>query len=311
MLYNEWLDLWLQKYVKITVKLKTYDYYTRLINTHIKPILGKYDLDNLSPALLQDFVIYKLEHGNIVTGNTLANGSVINITKLVKQSICMAYDLNITKINNSNKIKLPTNPRTKITAFEKYEQEILEKYCLNNKKSNYVGIILCLYTGIRIGELLALTWDDVDFKNKFISITKTAYEIKQNGKYTIYVDTPKTNNSNRVIPISNTLIKILKSIQKSATSKFIICTKSNTMVGTRSYQKTFERILNKLELPYKNFHSLRHTFATRAIEFGMDIKTLSEILGHKNPAVTLQRYAHSMTAHKIEIMNKFGKMLSF
>ena len=182
MKYNEWLDLWLQKYVKIAVKLKTYDYYKRLINTHIKPMLGEYDLDNMSPSLLQDFVIQKLEQGNLITGNALAKGSVINIARLVKQSINEAYNLNITNINNSAKIKLPSNPETKITAFEKYEQSIIEKYCLHNRKNNYIGIILCLYTGIRIGELLALTWEDIDFKNKFVSITKTACEIKNKGK---------------------------------------------------------------------------------------------------------------------------------
>ena len=81
------------------------------------------------------------------------------------------------------------------------------------------------------------------------------------------------------------------------------------MVGTRSYQRTFERILNKLNIPYKNFHSLRHTFATRALEFGMDVKTVSEILGHKNPMITLQRYTHSLMSYKTDMMNKFGKLM--
>ena len=88
-----------------------------------------------------------------------------------------------------------------------------------------------------------------------------------------------------------------------------ITTKNNGMVGTRSYQRTFERILNKLDIPYKNFHSLRHTFATRALEFGMDVKTVSEILGHKNPMITLQRYTHSLMSYKTDMMNKFGKLL--
>ena len=309
MKYNEWLDLWLNKYVKISIKYKTYDYYKRIINTHIKPILGEYDLNDLTIEVLQDFVIDKLKHGNLLTGKPLANSSVINVTKIVKQSINQAFLFNISNINNSSKIKLPTVTRTKISAFEKQEQEVIEKYCLNNTKSNYIGIIICLYTGIRIGELLALTWDDIDFENKFMSISKTAYEIKQENKLCIVVDTPKTKTSNRLIPLPNNIVKLLKHKQKQSTSKYVISTKSNKMVGTRSYQKTFERILNKLNLPYKNFHSLRHTFATRAIEFGMDIKTLSEILGHKNPSITLQRYTHSLTAHKIEVMNKFGKLL--
>ena len=143
MKYNEWLDLWLNKYVKISIKYKTYDYYKRIINTHIKPILGEYDLNDLTIEVLQDFVIDKLKHGNLLTGKPLANSSVINVTKIVKQSINQAFLFNISNINNSSKIKLPTVTSTKISAFEKQEQEVIEKYCLNNTKSNYIGIIIC------------------------------------------------------------------------------------------------------------------------------------------------------------------------
>ena len=127
------------------------------------------------------------------------------------------------------------------------------------------------------------------------------------GKPLMLVGTPKTQSSARVLPLSRQLIYILKGMKKKSKSQYVITTRFNTMVSTRSYQKTFESILKKCKVPYRNFHSLRHTFATHALEFGMDVKTVSELLGHKDPIITLSRYTHSLMSYKIEMMNKLGK----
>ena len=306
---NEWLDIWLNKYCRHAVKLRTYDRYKYIIEKHINPKLGNYELDDLSAVILQDFVLGELESGNLNTQGPLANNSVIGIVNVLKSSLAEAKDLEVTSKDYSGKIKLPMSTEKPVTAFERHEQEKLEKYCLQ-AKNNYIGIVICLYTGIRLGELLALTWDDIDFSTGLMSINKTAYRIKQNGVPQIVVDQPKTKNSKRIIPLPKQLIEILKKIKKNSKSIYVLSTRSGGMVGTRAYQKTFERILKKLEIPYKNFHSLRHTFATRAIEMGMDVKTLSEILGHKNPVVTLTRYTHSLLSYKTDMMNKMGKMLN-
>ena len=306
---KDWLDTWMNKYVKHTVKIRTYNTYLQFIEKHINPKLGDFELEELSPQVLQEFVLEKLEKGNLKTGKKLANNTVIVMTNILKQAIEEANILEITNKNSCKKIKMPLQEETKVCAFEKSEQDKIEKYCLSSKKSNHIGIVICLYTGLRIGELLALTWDDIDFNRNYMTISKSAFQGKQNDKITIIVDTPKTKNSNRVIPLPKQLVDILKKIKKKSTSKYVITTKNNGMVGTRSYQRTFERILNKLDIPYKNFHALRHTFATRALEFGMDVKTVSEILGHKNPMITLQRYTHSLMSYKTDMMNKFGKLL--
>ena len=306
---KDWLDTWMNKYVKHTVKIRTYNTYLQFIEKHINPKLGDYELEELSPQVLQEFVLEKLEKGNLKTGKKLANNTVIVMTNILKQAIEEANILEITNKNSCKKIKMPLQEETKVCAFEKSEQDKIEKYCLSSKKSNHIGIVICLYTGLRIGELLALTWDDIDFTRNYMTISKSAFQGKQNDKITIIVDTPKTKNSNRVIPLPKQLVDILKKIKKKSTSRYVITTKNNGMVGTRSYQRTFERILNKLDIPYKNFHALRHTFATRALEFGMDVKTVSEILGHKNPMITLQRYTHSLMSYKTDMMNKFGKLL--
>ena len=307
---KEWLDIWLNKYTKFAVKLRTYERYRYIIEKHINPKLGESDLYDLSAVTLQDYVLSELESGNLISSKGLANNSVIGIVNVLKSALKLAKSLEICAVDNSDKIKLPMATEKPVTAFEKWEQEKLEKYCLSSKKTNYLGIIICLYTGIRLGELLALTWNDIDLKSGIMTISKTAYRIKQNGKPQVVIDKPKTKNSSRLIPLPKQLLEILKRAKRISKSDFVLSTRTGGIVGTRAYQKTYERILKKLDIPYKNFHSLRHTFATRAIEMGMDVKTLSEILGHKNPVITLQRYTHSMLSYKTEMMNKMGKMLN-
>lgn len=307
---NEWLDIWLNKYVKHTVKLRTFERYKYNVEKHINPEIGDYDLNNLSASVLQDFVLKKLESGNLKTGAPLANNSVIGIVNIIKGALAMAVSLEIIQKEYSNKIKLPAPTEKPVNAFEKHEQQKIEQYCLNSKKANHIGIVICLYTGLRIGELLALTWDDIDFANGLMKVEKEAYRIKQNGVWHTVIDKPKTKSSIRVIPLPKTLLSKLKDIKKKSKNEHIISTRENKVVDTRSYQKTFEKILRKLNIPYKNFHSLRHTFATRAVELGIDVKSLAEIMGHKNPTVTLQRYTHSLLSYKTDMMNKLGKMLN-
>ena len=209
---------------------------------------------------------------------------------------------------SANKIKRPKPKEKQVECFSAWEQKKIEEAALSAKKDKYRGIILCLYTGLRIGELLALTWSDVDFEKSILSVTKTCHDGNENGKHIRIIDTPKTENSRRQIPLSKTLLKMLKDMKKKSKCEFVIAD-GEKPVFTRSYQRTFELLLKKLGLPHKGFHSLRHTFATRALECGMDVKSLSEILGHKNATITLNRYAHSLWDHKAEMMNKLSKLL--
>lgn len=305
---KEWLNTWLNKYQKITIKLRTYLKYTDIINKHINPILGEYELEALTCDVLQRFVLYKLTYGNLITNDKLSDNSVIAIISLLKQSLKKAVFLGVARIEYTSQIKMPNIKEKEVSAFNMFEQQKLESYCLNSKP-NFIGIIICLYTGIRLGELLALTWEDIDFDKKILRINKTVYTITRNGRNEAYIDKPKTKQSNRMIPLPKQLISVLKRNKRKSTSSYIITTKNGGIVQNRSYQKSFKCILKKCNITYKSFHSLRHTFATRVLELGMDIKTLSEILGHKNSMITLNRYSHSLLEHKFDFMNKIGKLL--
>ena len=161
-----------------------------------------------------------------------------------------------------------------------------------------------LFRSLRIGELIALHWSDIDFAKGILTVSKSCHD----GKDGLIIDEPKTTTSRRVIPLPKQLLPILRSVKKKSASPFVVSA-SGKPVSVRSYQRSFELLLKKLKIPHKGFHSLRHTFATRALECGMDVKTLSEILGHKNPTITLNRYAHSLMEHKTDMMNKLGKLL--
>ena len=300
---KELLEVWLERYMKHTIKIRTYNRYKSICELHLIKDLGEYELDELKPNVLQDFLLKKID--DHYSTNTLKG-----IVSVLKQALRLAITLEFVDKEYCSNLKMPSSEEKEISVFTKKEQQVIESFCLNHKKRNYIGIVICLYTGIRLGELLALTWDDIDFNSNLLTINKTSYSAKVDGKTQIIVDKPKTKKSNRVIPLPNQLVKLLKIIKKESNSKYVITTRNSGMVGNRSYQRTFKFILKKVNVPYRNFHSLRHTFATNAIELGMDVKTLAEILGHTNAMITLNRYSHSLLNYKIEMMNKLGKNLN-
>lgn len=302
MKYKNWLNEWLALYVKPTTKIRTYKKYQRQIELHILPALGEFELNDLTATVLQRFTVDLSEKG-------LSANTVNGIISVLKSSLRRVVLLDVTEREFTAAIVRPKQREKQVDCFSKEEQRKIEKYILEKKKGNMFGVVLCLYTGLRIGELLALTWDDVDLQKGIMTVSKSCHDSWENGKYVKIIDTPKTDCSVRTIPIPKQLLARVKEHKKSSSGNYVVIGKSIHGAQVRSYQKTFEMLLNRLHIAHKGFHSLRHTFATRALECGMDIKTLSEILGHKNPTITLKRYAHSMLEHKTEMMNRLGKLL--
>jgi len=261
---------------------------------------------DITPLNIQHQISYYMKYGNARTSSALSPNSVNGIITVIQSSMKTAYLLGYLDEYVADRIKRPHMTEKKVDCFTLKEQTKIENYCLNSNRKKLIGIILCLYTGVRVGELLALEWSDVDFANKFIHISKTCYNSPQ-GRI---VGSPKTKSSHRIIPIPKQLIPLLKTLKRQTESGYVIESADGQPVGIRSYQRSFELMLKRLNIPHHGIHALRHTFATRAIECGMDVKTLSEILGHKNAQITLNRYSHSLIEHKIEMMNKLGTQLS-
>lgn len=304
MKYIDWLTQWLENYIRPSVKVRTYERYHLIIEQHIKDRIGNIELDALSPLVLQKFISELLQNGNRKTGKGLSANSVNAVISVIQGSLRTAHLLGLSKEYTADKLKRPKLKEKPVECFTMSEQKQIEQSVLNGKKDKMYGILLCLYSGLRIGELIALQWSDIDFVKGILTVSKSCHD----GQDGLIIDEPKTANSRRLIPLPKQLLPILKGIKKKSKSPFVVSANGSS-VSVRSYQRSFELLLKRLNIPHKGFHSLRHTFATRALECGMDIKTLAEILGHKNPTVTLNRYAHSLMEHKSDMMNRLGKLL--
>lgn len=309
MKYKDWLQEWLENIVKPTAKMRTYGRYSELINGHIVPKIGEYEMNDLTPLILQKLVTELLQGGNLITGKGLSANTVNTIITILQNSLKSAYAFGKEDEYTAGRIKRPKAQEMEVVSFLKMEQKQIEQAVFTSGKDKLFGIILCLYTGLRIGELLALEWSDIDFTKGLLKVTKTCYYGKSaSGKFERQTDTPKTHTSRREIPIPKQILGTLRTIRKRSKGKYVIAN-GESPISVRSYQRSFALLLRKLKMPHKGFHALRHTFATRALECGMDVKTLSEILGHKNASITLNRYVHSLLEHKQEMMNRVGKLL--
>ncbi len=306
MKYKEWIEIWLYNYIKPTNKTRTFENYKQMLDNHIITKIGDLDIRKITPLLLQNFLTELLKIGNKLNGRGLSTSTVNLIITIVQNSLKTAFRIGIINEYTADRIKRPKLKESEVSCFNLIEQRKIEQAILSDKRDKMFGILLCLYMGLRIGELLALTWDDINFISGFISVNKTCYDGKNNCRL---IFEPKTKSSKRTIPIPKQLIPILKLKKQKSKSKYVI-EENGKIVTIRSYQRSFALLLKKLNIEHRGFHSLRHTFATRALESGMDVKTLSEILGHKNATITLNRYAHSLMEHKQDMMNKLGKMLN-
>ena len=303
------LTEWLENYEKEHVKSRTYARYHGLITAHINPAIGEHDIENLSRRDIQDFLSKQKSEGNIRTGGGKLSATSTNlILTVLNLAFEYACDMEIIEQNPCTRIRRSREDAKKVEAFTKDEQRKIENEIMNSDDPRLFGILLCLYTGVRIGELLGLEWADVDLQRGFIAINKTVYRDRnESGEWQLVIDKPKTTASDRIIPLPSYISQMMAERKENAKTNYVIENKKGERMSIRSYQYIFEHLTEKVGVRKLNFHALRHTFATRAIECGMDIKTLSEIMGHKNASITLNRYAHSMMDTKIEMMQKLPK----
>lgn len=210
-------------------------------------------------------------------------------------------------------VKLPKTKSAEVQVFSIGEQRLIENAAFYSKDSRSLGILLTFYTGIRLGELCALKWSDFDYDAGTMSVTKTVTRVKnvQGGKNKtiLLVGTPKSQKSMRKIPLPAFLLDLLKKHgQECIGENCYLISGTTSPIDPRIYQKLYKKILKSVGIQDRKFHAIRHTFATRALELGVDIKTLSEILGHSNVSITLNIYAHSLMEQKKIAMDKLNEL---
>lgn len=305
-LYSEVLDAWLQS-AKINVKESTFARYSHLINAHIRPVLGKYQLGRISTQLIEGFIERQLSDGRLDHGGALSPKTVTDMLTIIKSSMEYARYNNLTVICNLHKLTIKKKDK-KMRVLSQSEQEKLVKVLMHETDLYKLGVLISLYTGIRIGELCALQWEDLCISSSTLKIRKTMQRIQDTSidagaKTKIIITEPKSQCSVRDIPLPQFLVQIAK--QFSAQPKaFVLSGDKNKYVEPRTMQNHFKTYIKESEIDDANFHALRHTFATRCVEVGFELKSLSEILGHANVNITLNRYVHSSFDLKCSNMNK-------
>ena len=304
------LTEWLETYQREHIKARTYSRYQGLITMHIVPTLGKRNISELGRREIQEFLTQQKKDGNIRNGEKLSATSTNMMLSVLNLAFEYACDMEYIEENPCVRVRRTKAETKKIEAFTVEEQRAIESEIARSDDRRLHGVLLCLYTGLRIGELLGLTWNDVDLERGVIKITKTVYREKdENGAWQLCVDTPKTKASDRVVPLPEYITNMLRMDCESAITPYVVENKKGERMSIRSYQYIFEKLTERAGVRKLNFHALRHTFATRAIECGMDIKTVADIMGHQNASITLNRYAHCMLDHKIEMMQKLPRVL--
>ena len=290
---------------KNNIKESTHLLYTGYYERYIENKLGKIKCNQLTQENLQEFID--------CLSTKLSPKTVELIFSFLKCSlICTLKNSSFTS-NSVFDVKMPKKNRNDIYPLTMQEQKKLEQAIYSSKNENSIGILLCLYTGIRIGELCGLKWEDVDLDSKTINIRRTVQRIKtssEDRKTKLILTTPKSSSSKRKIPIQGFLADILKEHQqKHSENEFVFENKSG-MREPRYFQYLFKSLLKESDIRNVNFHITRHTFATRALESGFDIKTLSEVLGHSSPAITLNKYSHCIDEHKRRKMEELSNLCS-
>lgn len=302
--YSDYLITWFDMHKK-TIKDSTAANYSLILYDYIIPQLGNMEMNKITHNNIQEYLYELSTNGRIKGEGGLSKSTLKKVVIIIKLSLSQAIREGIIDEINLKFTYPPDNSINKVEVFTKKEQNVLVAYITKNITNKNIGILIALLTGIRIGELCALQWKDIDLKNNLISITKTLqriYQKNQNEKFSkILIATPKTKKSVREIPISTELSRILKSIKKEENN--YILSGTNNPFEPRTIRQYYSRMLEKISLRKLKFHCLRHTFATNCIELNVDYKTVSELLGHSSVSTTLDLYVHTKLSQKQRCIN--------
>ena len=314
---GEWYEYWLDTYMKDTVKQSTYASYRSYLNKHFC-VLGKILLKKLEPHILQEFYNYKFREEGL-SPKTLRNYHMV-LHKCLQQAVkerLLVY-------NPCDAVTLPGGEKPEIVVFTNDQQRALVQASYRHRYGVFIRLDLC--TGLRMGELLALKWEDIDFSTAQLHVRRTINRLAKyeahdgENKTEIVFGTPKTKNSRRTIPLTRTMAdELTRWKQQQAQDKiragdkytdkgFIVTNEFGHYFEQKTFKDYYDRLLKDADIGHFTFHALRHTFATRALERGMDYKTLSAILGHYSVAFTMDTYVHSMDEHKRREMDKMDDM---
>lgn len=300
---SEIIHLW-KTDKKQYVKKSSFSAYMLLTENHLLPAFG--DKCSLEEAHVQAFVLQKLEQG-------LSQKTIKDILIVLKMALKFGAKNRWIEYKQFD-IQFPTErEKHTVQVFSRTNQKKVMNYIQEHFTFRNLGIFICLSGGMRIGEICALTWEDIDTDTGIISVRRTIqriYMIEDGSRKTeLVIDTPKTKNSIRQIPMSKDLLRILKPIKKIVNNSFFVLTNDAKPTEPRTYRSYYKNLMKELGMPELKFHGLRHSFATRCIESKCDYKTVSVLLGHSNISTTLNLYVHPNLEQKKKCIDQMFKAL--
>lgn len=310
--FRYYSEIWLLN-KKHSIKQSSYSKYLNLLNNHILPKFSELKISDIKSADIDAFVKSKM---NINNNAIETNGLSIRYIKDMVSIICSVINLaDENKRFSYNFDKWATNKISEVEILSRDEQTMLTSHLLKTSNNIDLGILISLYTGIRIGELCALRFSDISFADGMMFIDRTMQRVQNidnlQCKTQVIITAPKTQKAIREIPIPYFLCEKIKSIAPENKDSFLLSGAEKYFIEPRTMQYRFKSTLKKCNLKSIKFHALRHTFATRCIEGGCDIKCLSEMLGHSSVNITLNRYVHSSLEQKKANMTKMLSILNF
>lgn len=300
--FSAYIDEWLIVN-KTNIKETTYVKYQSVITNYIRPAFGTKKLGNINSCTVAEF------SDNLINQKHLAPKTVKDILILLKS--ILQYTAKYTVLLSNIEVTYPKIPKETVRVLNIGEQKKLTEYLLQNIDRYKFGILFALMTGIRIGELCALKEGNISFTDKTLTVNATMQRIKsfsgENAQKTkIIVTSPKSDHSSRIIPLSDYLLTLCQKFLSHNPQAYLLTGCEDKFMEPRALQYRFKKYCKDCYLDDVHFHTLRHTFATRCVEVGFEIKSLSEILGHSNPRITLERYVHSSLELKRNNMNKLN-----
>lgn len=309
-LFEKMMKDWLFS-LKPQIKESTYVKYWNMMNTYVLPELGAVRWNEIRRESLEAFCRKMLVSGG-AKKNGLSPKTVTDMLSMIRSVFRYAAACGYQQPCDISSVSIKRNSN-ELRILSRKEQAILCQYLFVHVNDRNLGILLSLFTGLRIGEICALRWEDISYTEKMIYVHRTMQRIQtghdSEKKTKISISTPKSPCSIRRIPIQDELVQLLQNHQ-CGKSGYILTGKEEAYVEPRSMQRYFKKVLKGVSLEPVKYHVLRHTFATRCVEMNFDVKSLSEILGHASVNITMNRYVHPSMELKRENMQRLSELLT-
>lgn len=303
---EQWMTDWMESELLGNVKESSYQTYKNQLNRHILPRLGKLELTALTPGAVHVF-LKELQDGG------LSESMTRSVYRLLSAGMRAALEEGILRKNPCKKIRVQRGEEREQRVLSREEQRKVEPALT---ESGNLPALVSMYTGLRLGEICGLKWADIDWERGTITVRRTVQRLKQmkpgkDQKTLLIVGSPKSYSSHRTIPVPAAILQRLRELCERGTPGEFVFSTTLHAAEPRTVQRRFERVIKALGMAGVHFHTLRHSFATRLLELGVDVKTVSVLLGHGSPKTTLECYAHSLLDQQRSAMNRLAACANF